>query len=810
MDNLLKDIRYSIRTMIKRPGFTLVVVLALALGIGANTAIFSVVNTVLLKPFVYKDSDRLAVVWGTSPQKEVGIMPVTPADYTAWNERNTVFEQVAYSRDAQYSLTGAGEPESVRGYRFSANFFDVLGVQPLHGRTFTAEEDRPGANRVVVLSYKLWQRRFGGDTGVIGQSVTLSGNPYTIIGVMPPGFEHPHGTELWTPVAIAPADFSNHTATILRIMARLKPGVTIEQAQTEMSTIAAAVAEQYPDTHTGRGAKVVTLRDVYTGDVKAALLVLLAAVGFVLLIACANVANLLLARAASRQKEVAVRSALGASRARLIRQFLTESLMLSLAGGAAGILLAIWSTGILVSLFPTNIENLSIPIVEQIPIDAKVIGFALLISIVTGMVFGLAPALQASKSDLNETLKEGGRGSMSGRRGRRLRDLLVISEMAIAVVLLVGAGLLIKSFARLQKSDLGMNIDNVLTAQVQLPQYKYPDLEKRRIFVGEVTRRVRSLPGVEAAGATNFLPLTGFWGTTFFNIEGRPAFAPGEEPEVDNRLATEDYFKAMGMRMLRGRAFTATDREGSPQVAIINQKFADSFFQGEDPVGKRLNLGDANEPSMWEIVGVVGDVKSFGLSEDTHLEIFRPFDQVTFPLIAFAIRTTKDPTSIVAAVRNEVWSVDKDLPFLGKIIPLERLASDSVTLRRVSMLLVGAFAALALILAALGIYGVMSYSVTQRTHEIGVRMALGAKPADVLRLVVRHGLALTLAGVGVGVGGALLLTRFMTSMLYGVSATDPLTFAVITVILIGVALGACAVPARRATKVDPMIALRYE
>jgi len=807
MDTFWQDLRYGFRMLLRKPSFTAVAALALALGIGANTAIFSVVNAVLLEPLPYRDADRLVMVWGNNLPKGATIDLVSPGDLAEWKAQNHVFEDLAGSRDASYSLTGMGEPESIFGYRFAANFFHVLGVNALLGRTFLPEEDRPGSDKVVVLSHRLWQRRFGGDPGVIGKSITLSGAPYTVIGIMPPGFSHPRGAELWTPLALDPSLMNNRQRRFLRVAARLKPGVTREQAQKEMDGIAARIAAQYPETNAGEGVNVVKLE--YIGDARTPLLVLLGAVGFVLLIACANVANLLLVRAAARQKEIAIRTALGASRLRLVRQFLTESVLLSLFGGALGLLLAFWSVGPMRALFQSNIENFNLPKVEAIPVDGRALGFSLLLSLLTGVIFGLLPALQASKPDLNLTLKESGGSSTVSARGRRFRDLLVVAEIALALMLLIGAGLMIKSFLRLQQGDLGLNPKNVLTMQVMLPQYKYPDAQKRLAFLQGVLQRVETLPGVQSVGAINFLPLSGFWGTASFSIEGRPLPKPGEEPGADNRVITPHYLRAMGIRLVRGRDFTERDREGAPQVAIINETLARRYWPSEDPIGKRLNLGEANNPSWWEIVGVAGDVKAFGLEQETHADLYRPFLQVPFPLIAFTIRTAADPMRLAAAVRQEIWTVDKDQPVF-KVLTMEQLASDSVTFRRVSMLLLGFFAAVALVLAATGIYGVMAYAVTQRTHEIGIRLALGARTQDVVSMILRQGMLLALIGVAIGLAASLALTRVMSSLLYGVSATDPLTFIGISALLVGIALLACYLPARRATQVDPMVALRYE
>ncbi len=810
MESFIQDLRYGARILLKQLGFTLIAVLTLALGIGANTAIFSVVNTVLLRPLPYREPDRLVLAQGTNPQKGFEIDLVSLADLADWKAQNSVFEQLAAARDAQYNLTGRGEPESIVGYRFAADFFQLLGVNPLLGRTFRSEEDRPGAPPVVVLSHRLWQRRFSGDPNIIGQAITLNGAPYTVIGVMPPGFQYPQIVELWTPLAPDASLLGKRGERLLNVViARLKPGVTTAQAQAQMEQIARRLEQQYPDTNTGEQVKVVGLQEDSVRDVRPALLLLAASVGFVLLLACANIANLLLARTTGRRKELAIRLALGASRLRLVRQLLTESVLLSSVGGALGFLLTLWSVNPLLTLLPNNIENLNIPKVEALPIDGRVLGFSLLLSLLTGVVCGLLPAWQASQPAVAATLKEEGQGSTRDSRGRRIQRWLVVGEVALALVLLIGAGLMMKSFVRLQQGELGLNPKNVLTVQVSLPQYKYADHQKRRDFVQAVSQRLESLPGAESVGTINWLPLSGFWNSMPFTIAGRPLPKAGEEPEADDRIITPRYFQTLGIRLLRGRAFTEQDREGAPQVAIINETLARRFWPQENPLGKRLNLGDAAHPNWWEIVGVVGDVKAFGLERETHADIYRPYRQIPFPWLAFTVRTAAEPLSLLDSVRNEIWAVDKDQP-LFKILSMEQLAAESITLRRVSTLLLGTFAAAALILAALGIYGVMSYSIIERTREIGIRMALGAPARDVLRLVVGQGMTLALVGVAIGLGSALVLTRLMRTLLFRVSVNDPLTFIAVALLLSLVALLACWIPARRATKVDPLTALRHE
>jgi predicted permease len=810
LETMWQDLRHGVRTLLKKPGFTVVAVLTLALGIGANTAIFSVINVVLLKPLPYKDPDRLVMVWENNPQRDFDMFPVSPANYADWRDQNTVFEDIGTSTSAMYTMTGRGEPESLLAYRFSENFFRVMGVEPVLGRTFTPEEDQAGNNRVAILSHSLWQRLFGGDTAALGQALTLDGQSYTVIGVMPPSFDHPtRDTQLWTPLALPANLLGQRRASILRLVARLKPDATIEQAQSELGAIAGRLAEQYPQTNAGWGVKIISLSDMRVGDIRGALLMLLGAVGFVLLIACANVANLQLARAAARQKELVIRSALGASRGRLVRQFLTESLLLSVVGGALGLLLAFWGVNGLVAIFPRNIANLNIPIVEEIPINAEVLGFTVAVSLLTGLIFGLAPALQASNPDLNETLKDGGRGSTKGLRGRRARSLLVVSEIALSLVLLVGAGLLMKSFLRLQGSGLGFDTGNILSLRVRLANYKYPEVAQRRSFFEQLDQRLKSLPQVESAGAVMYIPLSGWQASTTFNIDGRAPAAQGEEPAADYQIATPDYFKTMGIPLIRGRYFSEQDTENHPPVVIIDEAMADRYWPGEDPVGRNLVFSQQNGPVKIQVVGVVGHVKHLGLEEESNPTLYLPLSQTPTSLMCFAIRTKGDMESLTAAVRNEVYAMDKDQP-MTHVMSMEKLASESLAPRRVSMLLTVCFAAVALILAALGIYGVISYSVSQRTQEIGVRMALGARGRDVLKMVIGQGMKMAFVGVAVGLVGAFALTRLIQSLLFGVSATDPLTFAMISLLLTAVALLACWVPARRAARVDPIVTLRSE
>jgi predicted permease len=819
MQTLWQDLRYGIRMLAKSSGFTVVAVLTLALGIGANTAIFSVVNAVLLAPLPFKDPGRLVMLWGSNPRLSSEGFPVSPAVFSTWKAENRVFEEMAASSDDLDTLTGSGEPEMVIGYDFSADYFHVLGAKPELGRTILPEEDRPGGPNVAVLSDNIWRRRFNADPGIIGKTIQLGGedergqlkSAFTVVGVMPPTFRYPDKVEIWTPLALPASASTDWKNRYLRVIARLRPGVTLGEAQAQMSMLAERIAREHPDTNTGEGVMLKPLRKQIAGDIRTPLLVLLGAVGFVLLIACVNVANLLLARAASREREIAIRTALGAGRLRLLRQMLTESVLLSLAGGVAGLLLAYWSAGFLLSLFPNNIANLSIPTVQAIPIDGRVLAFTIAATLLTGFLFGLVPALRSSRLDVNQTLKESGRAPMAGSRERLFRSILVVAEIALSFVLLIGAGLLIKSFSRLIQGDLGFRPDNVLALEAFPSPATYPskEPEKLRAYVDRSVENLRAIPAVESASAINFLPLTGFWGPQEFTIEGRPDPPKGQEYAADNRVVTPDYFKTMGIPLQRGRAFVAADGPDSPHVAIVSASLARRFWNADDPVGKRLNLSDSAKPDWTEIVGVVGDVHSFGLEEKLHDDLYRPFSQVYFPIVAFTVRAKGDPAQITAAAKAAIWAVNPVQPFY-KIIPMATLAAESLALRRVSMLLLTAFSGIALLLAAIGIYGVLSYAVAQRTHEIGIRAALGAQQRDVLRLVLGDGMRLALTGLGLGLAASLALTRLMVSLLYGVGAADPLTFAGVAALSTGIALLACYLPARRAMRVDPIIALRYE
>jgi putative ABC transport system permease protein len=813
MRDLLQDVRYGLRMLLKRPGFTLVAVVALALGVGANTAIFSVVNGVLLRPLPYKDPDRLVRLGEWSQQ--VPGMSVAYPNFLDWREQNHVFEGLAATQFDSYNLTGVDEPERLQGRNVSANFFDLLGVAPALGRTFKADEDRPGAGRVCLISYGLWQRRFGGDRKIVGAQLTLNGKPYTVVGVLPQDYRYGTQTDVFAPIGLRGdeeviKERDNHPG--IYVVARLKDGVTFGQAEAEMKAIAARLAQEYPKTNGGHGITMVSLREYFVGDIRTSLLVLLGAVGFVLLIACANVANLLLARAASRTREIAVRTALGAGRWRIVRQLLTESLILSFAGGGAGLLLAAWGVDVL-----RRASLDVIPTTADIGLDRMVILFTVGVSVFTGVLFGLAPALQASKADLNGSLKEGGRTGTAGAARSRVRSALVISEVALSLMLLIGAGLLIRSFVSLRGTETGFDPRKVLTMQLS---YKAGKDEGRKVsnFLTQVEEKLRAVPGVEAVALSDGVPMLGA-SETGIHVEGRPPVETSKQPMTVAYWATPGFFRAMGIRLLRGRYFDEHDAQDTPLVAVIDEDFAREMFPGEDPIGKYLAGDPQHGIPHTEIVGIVAHVKNYGLDAPgpVQAERYTPLYQVPekfMPMVAghvtLLVRSSgTDPAAMTDAVRRAVHEVDPNQPVYN-VQTMEQVLSDSIASQRLSMMLLSLFGAVAMTLAAVGIYGVMSYTVAQRTHEIGVRMALGARGRDVLKMVVGQGMTLALAGVGVGLVGAFALSRVVSSLLYGVTATDPLTFAGVPLVLLSVALLSTFIPARRATKVDPMVALRYE
>jgi putative ABC transport system permease protein len=808
METLFQDLRYGARMLLKKPGFTIAALLALALGIGANTAIFSVVNAVLLRSLPYKDPDRL-IVPATVKPGDYDRGSVTYADVLDWQKEEQVFESVAAFQPRSVDLAGDGDPVRARSARVSDDYFRVMGSEPLLGRVFTPEEQQPNGPFVVVLSYGLWQRRLGGDPSILGQPMTVNGRPATVVGVMPKDSQWPDSIELWLPLGFGstPPDHAmRRDNQVYQSVARLKPGATVEQATAVIKTIASRVEQEHPDTRAGITGRAIPMREFIVGpDLRRALLVMLAAVGFVLLIACVNIANLLLARAATREREIAIRTALGAGRKRLVRQLLTESFLLSMAGGVAGLLLALWGIDVLKAAAPDAIPRLA-----EASIDRGVLAFVIAISLVTAFAFGLLPALQASNPDLTQSLKDGGRGATAGARGQRTRNLLVITEVALSLVLLVGAGLMIRSFFRLQQVDPGFNVDNLVTLDLTAPRARYEKPTDVSDFFQKVVARLESMPGAQSAAASSALPLGGgglYLGRAFLNEGGAP---PPGGPEYDGQwnVISPDYFKTLGVRLLAGRDFTARDTARSTPVTIINETMARAMFGDSDPLGKRIKSW-RDENVLREIVGVVEDVRYFGRDDKLQPLVYVPHTQDSWSSMTIAIRSAGNPASLAGAIREQVSAVDKDIA-VANVQSMQRILEDSVAPRRLNMLLLTIFAAVALILASVGIYGVLSYSIAQRTHEIGVRMALGAKSADVLRLVVGHGLKLALAGVAIGLALSFLLTQALKSLLFEVSATDPLTFAVIPLILTGVALLSSYAPARRALKVDPMIALRYE
>ena len=809
MNTLIHDLRYSWRLLLKNPGFTTVAVVALALGIGANSGIFSVVNALLLRPLPFKDPDQLVQVWEANIKRGQNTMTVAYPNFADWRDQNHVFEQVVAYSDRTFDLTATAEPERIQGAIVSPSFFPMLRIEPMLGRVLLPEEDQPNKVFSVVMSERLWQHRFNSDPHIIGQAIVLNNESFTVVGVIPNVTDlsgMPNDTELWIPISHS-RGFNNRRGHYLSVMARLKPGVTREQAQANMDAIASGLATQYPDSNTDHGVRLVPLQEQIVGDFRLALLVLLGAVAFVLLIASANVANMLLARAASRQKEIAIRTALGAGRFRLIRQLLTESLLLSALGGAAGLLLALWGVHLLVAFGPADL-----PRAKEVAIDGRVFGFTLAVSLMTGIIFGLAPALQASRPNLNETLKESGRSATGSAGHRRMRSLLVVSEIALSLVLLVGAGLLMRSFLKLQAVNPGFNPQNVLTMQISLRGPNYQKEAPVIAFYDQLLDQIKALPGVQSVATRSHLPiaLDEDYANLSFNIEGQ-LYEPANRPIAFYNAVSPDYFRTLEIPVLKGRSFDEHDMSKTQNVIIINETLSRRYFHGEDPIGQRMTLNDKNpkEEDWATIVGIVKDTKPRALDGEPVAEMYVPFAQQPDSSMVLMIRATNKPESLVAAVRREVQTLDKN-QLVHSIKTFERVMSEAVATPRFRTFLLGVLAVVALILAMVGIYGVMSYSVAQRTHEIGIRIALGARGSDVLKLVIGHGMALVLGGIAIGLAASFALTRVMSKLLFGVGATDPMTFVVIALLLTGVALLASYLPARRASKVDPVIALRYE
>ncbi len=798
METLFQDLRYAIRLLMKRPAFTVIAIITLALGIGANTAIFSVVHAVLLKPLPYPAPERLVTLRFNQSLPDLDDI----------KSQSQTFEHFGGVTMQALDYTSEAEPVQVQAALCNRDLLLALGAQPVIGRIISEDEDQYGAAPVVLLSHQFWQQRFGGDQNVIGKAITLSGNSYTIIGVMPAAFTMPReNPDIWAAVRVAnPIAARFRGVHFLRTYFRLKPDVSIAQAQSEFETIDRWLEQQYPDDNKNRRTTMIALHERVVGNTRPALLVLFGAVGLVFLIACANFANLLLARAASRQQEIVIRAALGANRYRLIRQMLTESVLLAVMGGAVGLVLAMWGIDLLVALKPADLPRLS-----AIGIDLWVLGFTFAVSILTGIIFGLVPAISSSKLNVNDALKEGGRSTTAGAARQRIRSLLVVSEIALALILLIGAGLLIKGFFLLWRVDPGFRTENMMTMRVELPETRYRETDKQMRFRLQVLDELNAQAGVQAAMVSE-LPLSGDSLSHNFIIEGRPPLAPGEAPELETRTVTRDYLGTMNIPLLRGRAFAASDRAGAPVVGMVNESFVRQYFPDEEVIGARISWARANPPVWMTIIGVVGDVKHYGLNQPEQPAYYGLYEQLDQPWKRWAYvvaRGDHDTGTLASLVKSQIWKIDNRIP-VTKVLTMSEVMAASVAAQRFNMLLLGLFAGVAMLLAGVGIYGVMSYSVTQRTHEIGVRMALGASSRDVLKMILRQGAVVTLTGLSVGLAGAFALTRLMSSLLYGVSATDPATFACISVALVAVALAACYIPARRATRVDPMIALRYE
>lgn len=812
MQTVLQDLRYGARMLLKSPAVTLVAVIALTLGIGANTAIFSVVHAVLLRSFPYQDGEKLAIVWehrkaGRGNEQNV----INLGNFYDWKDQNTVFTDMAAFFDFNLNVTGDGEPEEVPGQVATPNIFSLLGVNPIRGRTFTPDDGKPGENQVVVIGYDFWQRRFGGDPSIIGRKITINNQPNEIIGVLPPdvGWFVQKGSlirtapQIWSPWQVS-ENLRRRQGRFARAVARLKPGVTLEQAQNEMNIIGARLEQQYPEFNTQWGVNVVPLRTQVSGEIRKPLFILLGAVGFVLLIACANVANLLLARAASRKKEIALRAGLGASRWRIARQLLTESILLSVIGGGLGLLLAWWGTQALLALSPPELMDL-----RDTAVNLPVLAFTIGLTLLTGIVFGLVPALEATRVDLNESLKEGTRGAGHGSGSHRLRSAFVVTQVALALVLLVGAGLLIRSLNRLNSVDPGFDPERLLTVRVNLPDQKYDSEEKIISFFQRAVEQLRAVPSVQAAGAINYIPFGGPHSATNIQIEGQPVLPPGQELGTGVVVTDANYFDVMRVPLKRGRLFTPEEAREMRHVVVVNETFVRENLSGQDPLGKRVTIEMKDENVPCEIIGVVGDNKHKGLDTEIEPMAYWPHPELVDSSMTLVVRTSGDPTSVAGAARNIIHQIDPEQP-VGEVNTMQGLMATSVARSRFNTILLAVFSVVALIMAAVGIYGVMSYSVQQRTHELGVRLALGAQHGDVLKLILRQGIVLGLIGVAAGLLGSYGLTRLMSSLLFEVTPTDTRTFAAVAVGLFAIVLIACYIPARRATKVNPLVALRYE
>lgn len=812
IETLWQDIRYAARGLVKHRTFTIVAIVTLALGIGANTAIFSVVNELLLRPLPYLDAERLVMLWEVTPEGRHQ-NTTSRINFRGWRDQNASFENMAAFTDQRLNLTGVGDAEEVTVQLATPSLFNVLGVQPLLGRTLTEADGDDKAPNVVILRYDFWQRRFGGDPQLVGKPIQLNGTPFTVIGIMPPGFQwhikQRSGTgrqaEMWSALDMPTGEGGPGRGRFLSVVARLKPGISLAQASSDLKTIEARLEQDSPRFNKGYGAEVIPLRDQFVGNVRLALWIILGAVGFVLLIACANVANLMLSRAAAREREIAVRAALGAGRLRIVRQLLTESFLLALLSGMLGLVLAFWGIKALVAISPRDLINL-----QRVGMNLPVLAWTMGISFVTAIIFGLAPALEATRLNLTGALKEGKGTEGQGARSGRLRKGLVITEFALALVLLASAGLLLKSFSQLQKINSGFNPDNVLTMVMRLPRAKYKADEQYVAFFRQATERIRALPGVTSAGMVNYLPLYGGLGAaTAFSIEGKPEPPPGQEPVTNVRVTDAHYFTVLQIPLLRGRNFTDQEMNEAKHVVLINDAMARKNFPGEDPIGKRITVPMSAKPVPTEIVGIVGDVRYDSLVDAPEPTVYFPHPDLTYPFMTLVIRTTGDPVGIAPAVRREVAALDSEQP-ISDVRSMNDVMADTVARARFNTLLLALFAALATLLAAVGIFGVMNYSLALRTREIGLRMALGAQNRQVLMLMLKQGLLLTAVGTVIGVAGALALTRLLSSLLFGVSASDPAIFAGIIVLLMLVSLVACYLPARRATRIDPMLALRSE